>query len=147
MVMPRSDTALEELMCKVVGEFIQKGIAAKIADNLYVDGDTLEELFNNWECILLSLSASNLRLSPEQTIINPQHVMILGWVWSNGTLRASNHRITALSTCAVPETVRQMRSFLGAYKVLSRVIPRCSQYLNQLSSMVANEQSLGMSLS
>ena len=114
------------LMCKVVGEFIQKGIAAKIADNLYVGGNTVEELFNNWECILSSLSACDLKLSPGQTTVNPQHVTILGWIWSNGTLRASKHRITALSTCVMPETVRQMRGFLGAYKILARVIPRCS---------------------
>ena len=141
MGMPGSETALEELMCKVVGEFIQKGIAAKIADNLYVGGNTVEELFNNWECILSSLSACDLKLSPGQTTVNPQHVTILGWIWSNGTLCASKHRITALSTCVMPETVRQMRGFLGAYKILARVIPRCSQYLSPLEAMASNKQS------
>ena len=141
MGMPGSESALEELMCKVVGEYIQQGIAAKIADNLYVGGNTPEELFTNWEKILHALSECNLKLSPNQTIINPQEVTILGWIWNNGTLKVSNHRVSSLSTCTIPKTVRQMRSFIGAYKVLSRVIQHCSQYLSKLDSMVANKKS------
>jgi len=141
MGMPGSEAALEELMCKVVGQYIQQGIAAKIADNLYVGGNTPEELFNNWEKVLQSLSESDLKLSPNQTVINPQEVTILGCVWNNGTLRASSHKVGALATCDIPKTVRQMRSFIGAYKVFSRVIKHSSQYLHKLESMAANKKS------
>ena len=44
MGMPGSETALEELMHRVLGELIQEGIVAKIADDLYCGGDTPEEL-------------------------------------------------------------------------------------------------------
>ena len=131
--MPGSESALEELMCKVIGKFIQQGQAAKLADNLYVGGNTPEELYANWEQILHALSECNLKLSPNQTVINPQEVTILGWIWNNGTLKASSHSITSLSTCAIPKTVRQLRSFIGAYKILSRVIKHCSQYLDKYS--------------
>ena len=47
MGMPGSETALEELMCRVLEELIQEGIVAKIADDLYCGGDTLEELRYN----------------------------------------------------------------------------------------------------
>ena len=43
MGMPGSESALEELMCKVIRNFIQQGQAAKLADNLYVGGNTPEE--------------------------------------------------------------------------------------------------------
>ena len=128
-------------MCKVVGEYIQNGAAAKIADNLYVGGNTLEELLHNWENVLQALSESNLKLSPNQTVINPHETSILGWVWNNGKLRASSHKISALSTCEIPKTVRQLRSYIGAYKVLSRVIKHSSQYLDKLEAMTANRKS------
>ena len=41
-------------------------------------------------------------------------------MWSQGCLSASPHRIAALATCSPPESVKGMRSFIGAYKVLSR---------------------------
>ncbi len=35
MGMPGSETALEELMCQVLGDLLEEGIVAKIADDLY----------------------------------------------------------------------------------------------------------------
>ena len=40
-----------------------------------------------------------------------------------------------------PESVKGMRSFIGAYKVLSRVLPHCSQLVDPLESSLANLQS------
>ena len=55
MGMLGSESALEELMCRVLGELIQEGIVAKIADDLYCGGDTPEELRYNWEHVLSAL--------------------------------------------------------------------------------------------
>ena len=60
---------------------------------------------------------------------------------SQGSLSASPHRIAALATCSPPESVKGMRSFIGAYKVLSRVLPHCSQLVDPLESSLANLQS------
>ena len=35
MDMPGSETALEELMCRVLGVLIHEGVVAKIADDVY----------------------------------------------------------------------------------------------------------------
>ena len=43
MGMPGSETALEELMSRVLGDLIQEGIVAKLADDLYCGGNTPEE--------------------------------------------------------------------------------------------------------
>ena len=63
MGMPGSETLLEELMCRVLGDFIQEGFAAKLADDLYCKGSTPQELVSNWSGILEALSRCNLRLS------------------------------------------------------------------------------------
>ena len=126
MGMPGSETALEELMCRVLGELIQEGIVAKIADDLYCGGDTPEELRYNWEHVLSALFENGLRLSAKRTVIAPKTTTILGWIWSEGTIRASPHHTTALATCDPPTTVKGLRSFIGAVKVLAHVIPQCS---------------------
>ena len=141
MGMPGSETALEELMSRILGDLLQEGIIVKIADDLYCGGDTGLDLALNWERLLHELDKANLRLSAPKTLIGPLTAIVLGWIWSLGTIRASSHRITALSTCDSPPTVKGLRSFLGAVKVLARVIPKCSEYLSPLEEIVAGRQS------
>ena len=141
MGMPGSETALEELMCQVLGELLKAGIVVKIADDLYCGGNTPLELLQNWEKVLLALHKADLRQSAKKTVINPQTATILGWVSKSGTLKASPHRVAALSSCPKPETVGRLRSFIGAFKVLARVIPVCSSLLIKLDEAVAGRLS------
>ena len=66
--------------------------------------------------------------------------MILGWIWNSGALQASPHRIAALASCSKLETVGRLKSFIGAYKILTRVIPQCSALLSPLDTVVAGRQ-------
>ena len=138
---PGSETTLEEVMCRVLGHLLQDGVVAKIADDLYCGGNTPQELFQNWKKVLQALYKCDLRLSASKTIINPKSTTILGWIWNSGTLTASSHRVNTLASCPEPDTVGRMRSFVGAYKVLSRMIPRCSAYLAPLDDATAGRQS------
>ena len=141
MGMPGSETALEELMSRVLGDLLKEGIVAKIADDLYCGGNSPSELLSSWKKVLQALHKCDLHLSASKTIINPQSTTILGWVWNPGTLSASPHRIAALASCPEPDTVTRMRSFIGAFKVLSRVIPGCSSLLAKLDDAVAGRES------
>ena len=49
MGMPGSETALEKLTLRVLGNCIQDGIVARLADDLYCGGNTLDELHSNWK--------------------------------------------------------------------------------------------------
>jgi hypothetical protein len=56
-------------------------------------------------------------------------------------IQASPHRIATLSTCDHPSTVKGMRSFVGAYKVLARVIPNCDDIMSSLDDVSAGRSS------
>lgn len=137
MGMPGSETALEELTCRVLGHLVQEGVVAKIADDLYCGGHTPEELLNNWERVLIALHKCSLNLSASKTIIAPKDAIILGWHWHLGTIQASPHRIATLASCQPPKTVTTLRSFIGSYKVLSRVIKNSSDLLAPLEDIIA----------
>ena len=141
MGMPGSETCLEELMSRVLGDLVQEGCVAKLADDLYCGGDSIENLYKNWSRVLTALINNNLRLSASKTIVCPKTTNILGWIWSEGTLRASPHRITSLTNVKPPTTVQGLRSFIGAYKVLSRVLQGYADLLHPLDSAVAKLQS------
>ena len=78
MGMPGSETALEELMCRILGDCLKDGVAARLADDLYCGADTPEELLVNWTRILDALRKSNIKLSPAKTTICPRRTTILG---------------------------------------------------------------------
>ena len=141
MGMPGSETALDEVMCRVLGPLLQDGSVAKTADDLYCGGNSPQELFHNWKRVLHALHRCNLRLSAHKTIISPTTTTILGWIWNAGCLSASPHRLNTLATYTEPSTVGRLRSFFGAYQVLSRVIPRCSSYLAPLDAITAGRPS------
>ena len=141
MGMPGSETALEELLSRVLGDLITNHVVIKMADDLFCGGATLEELFHNWSSVLERLQRCTLRLSPNKTVVCPDTTMILGWVWSQGRLSASKHTISSLSSCTLPKTVKQLRSFIGAVKALSRVLPKCTQFIGPLDTIVAGRES------
>ena len=115
MGMPGSEIALEELQSRVLGELIQKGIMAKVADDLYCGGNTVNELLSNWRDVLTALDTNRLTLSAHKAVIAPKSTTILGWKWSEGTLRASSHRVSTLTTCPKPENVEGLRSYLQIF--------------------------------
>ena len=141
MGMPGSETCLEELMSRVLGHLVEEGCVAKLADDLYCGGNSPEEALHNWSRVLEALNANNLRLSATKTTICPKTTNILGWVWSQGTLSASPHKLSALSTVVPPTTVQGLRSFIGAYKVLSRVIKGYADLLHPLDTINAGKAS------
>ena len=141
MGLPGSEVALEEVLSRVLGEEIMSLICVKNADDLYVGGNTLDELYTNWERVLTKLKANNLKLSGPKTVIAPKSTLILGWLWQEGTLQANPHSLAPLSVVTPPKTVRLLRSFIGAYKVLSRVLQGYSQLMQPLDAAVAGKQS------
>ena len=141
MGLPGSESALEELMSRVLGDLIQDGRVTKIADDLFCGGATPEEALENWRLVLQALDQCDLRLSASKTVICPRSVTILGWVWSDGQLSASPHRISTLASAELPRTVKNLRSFIGAYKVLSRVVKGAAYHVSPLDAACAGRES------
>ena len=141
MGLPGSESALEQLLCKVLGDLMVEGSVIKLADDLYIGGDSPKSLNHTWHRVLSLLSMNNLRLSPTKTVCCPASTEVLGWQWKQGTLSATSHRLNALSSCERPRTVKGLRSFVGSYKFLSRVLPRHSDVLDPLEKACAGEDS------
>lgn len=141
MGLPGSESALEELLSRVLGDLMISGSVVKLADDLYIGAETPSELNTVWERVLKLLDFNNLRLSPSKTVCCPTSTEILGWQWKQGTLSATNHRLNTLAACEPPQTIRGLRSFIGSYKFLSRVIPRHSDMLTPLDKLCASGES------
>ena len=141
MGMPGSSEHLDELMSRVLGHLAQDGILRRIADDLYIGGNTPEELLVNWERVLQQFEKNNLRLSASKTVICPINTTILGWIWSSGNITASAHKVTPLATWSLPSTVKELRSWIGAFKHLKVCVPHYSALLSDLESASGGKES------
>ena len=121
MGMPGSETAVGELLCRILGDLLLEGIVAKLADDIYCGGNTFVELQQNARRLLQCFANSGLRLTATKTTICSMSTTIIGWIWNMGTIQASPHRIATLASCEAPTTVKAMRAFVGPYKMITRV--------------------------
>ena len=137
MGMPGSSEWLDELMSRVVGHLVMEGHVLLIADDLYVGANNIPTLLSAWNDLLTALSKNNLVLSAVKTVIVPATTIVLGWIWNNGSLSVSPHKLCPLQKADPPKTCTAMRSFLGAYKDISRTIPRSSSFLSPLESAIS----------
>ena len=78
MGMPRSETALEELMCRVLGDLLEEGAVAKIADDLYCGGDDEAELVYNWKDFSLLWIGAILDFLHLKLLLHPNQQLFLG---------------------------------------------------------------------
>ena len=139
MGMPGTESALEEMMYRVLGDQLADGGVTKVMDDLYCGGSSPEEALQQWERVLKAFAKNGLRLSAHKTFICPKSTVILGWIWCQGTIRAGPHRVSALAAVdpLTITTVGQLRSFVGSYKFLSRVLKSYSDYMSPLEDAIA----------
>ena len=110
------DAYSDELTDRLMGDLVLKGKVAKLADNVYLGGKTMNELHEVFHEILKRCKNANLRMKPEKIRINIASADILGLHWNRGTLSPSTHKLDPLSVCQTPSTVKGLRSYLGAVR-------------------------------
>ena len=140
MGLPGSEASLETLLSRILGDLMYKGSVVKLADDLYAGADTVEELLAIWREVLRLLQLNGMRLSPLKTIICPLETVILGWLWKKGTISSTSHRLNTLMLCDPPSTVHKLRSFVGSYKALSKVVPHHADHLDPFEKLCASNR-------
>ena len=78
--MPGSSEFLQELTSRVFGAFITKGFVTVTASDLFVDGNSKEEILRKYERVLQRIAVNNL-FSVKKTVIYLHTTTILGWHW------------------------------------------------------------------
>ena len=141
MGQPGASEHLRELLTRVLGDFTKKGFVIAKDDDLYVGSiHSNPELLCNWQKVLHRMQQNNLYLSATKTVVAPQRTTVLGWIRNTGTISAPSHKINPLVKSDPPKTCSAMRSFIGAYKALSRCIPRYSSLMSPLEAAIKGLQ-------
>ena len=130
-----------ERLSRIYGELCQNGKMARQADGLFVGGNTIQELLDNLREVFERTRNCGFTLKPSKIVINPQKIVIFGWVRNKGGWEPTEHTVTPLLKAEPPKTVRQLRSFLGAVKQLSACIENYAVILSPLEKVAAGKGS------
>ena len=126
---------------KVYGDMVQQGRMTRMADGLYPLGDTGQELLENYTEVLRRAENAGFTFKPSKTIIAPKSSVLFGWKLENRKWIPQDHVISSLSRTQRPVTVKQLRSFLGAYKQVAECIKEYSVLLNEFEKLVGSRPS------
>ena len=136
MGMPGASEHLRELLTRVLGDFLSEGFLLVKDDDMYIGAQNISQLLCNWQQVLERMQQNNLYLSASKTEIVPKRTTVLGWIWQSGTISIPQHKILPLVSSEPPRTCSAMRSFIGAYKALSRCIPNYSSLMSPLENCI-----------
>lgn len=133
------DEELNQLLSKVLGQQLLEGKCMKIADDLVVGGQTIQEAINNWNEVLTQLRLSNLKLSPTKVRIFPTEASIYGWQIKGDKITPDPHRQLLLGKTSFNDlkTISDLRSWMGIFKTFLIAMPGLAQIMDPFDRIVA----------
>ena len=118
----------------------------RMADGLYVFGNTYAELFENLNEVFDRARLSNLTFKPSKIIICPLNTVIFGWQKQGDAWLPLQHTTLPLINAPLPITVKQLRSWIGSYKQLSTCIQNYAIPLSRLEKLTGSDKSSSMKI-
>ena len=137
--MKNQSEGLQHKMRMVLGDLIQQGKARIIADDIQTGGKTVMEALENWKLILQACAKNNIKIDPKKTKILSNNIHLLGWIKKNDSLHPDPHRILAIQKAEFPNTVSDMRSYLGTYKTFFKSMENMAQILHPLEQVTGEK--------
>ena len=130
-----------EVLARIYGDMVGEKKVTRIADQLYILGDSLVELNENFKEVLNRARNAGLTFKPSKIVICPKSTIILGWQKINNDWFPTNHVLSPLSQAEPPSTVKKLRGWLGAYRQIAKTIPNYSSYIQIFEKLVGGKNS------
>ncbi|KAL0172982.1 hypothetical protein M9458_033293, partial [Cirrhinus mrigala] len=131
-----STGCLKELMERCIADMHLKD-ALVFLDYVILFSRTLEEHEERLLRVLTRLKEFGLKLSPEKCVFFQTSVRYLGHVVSRDGVRTDPEKISALRTWPVPQTLRELKSFLGFAGYYRRFVKGYSSIVKPLHSLTS----------
>ena len=138
-----SESELDELLARVLGQELQDGICYVERDDIIVGGESHQQALDNWERVLDKLNHNNLKLSPKKVKYFPSDIEVFGMRIKNGQALPSDHVLTSLGKSSIQQlkTVKQLNSWKGLYKTLLSSLPNLANVMSPFDQAVTNKSS------
>ncbi|XP_034565105.1 uncharacterized protein LOC117830889 isoform X2 [Notolabrus celidotus] len=114
----------QRLMDQVLSDF--SGFAAAYLDDIVIYSNTWEEHLEHLQAVMDRIHSAGLTVNPSKCVFAAAETEYLGHIIGNGVIRPQVSKIQAMESCPLPQTRKQLRSFLGMAGFYHRFIPQFS---------------------
>uniref|UniRef100_A0A3B3HAG4 Gypsy retrotransposon integrase-like protein 1 n=3 Tax=Oryzias latipes TaxID=8090 RepID=A0A3B3HAG4_ORYLA len=111
---------MNQVLCGV-SEF-----AAAYLDDIVIFSNTWDEHLGHLERVLDCLQGAGLTVNPSKCVFAKPETDYLGYIIGNGMIKPQTDKVSAIQSCPLPVTKKQLRSFLGMAGFYHRFIPHFS---------------------
>ena len=109
-------------------------------DDIIISGHNDEEHLHHLEEVLTRLEKAGLRLNPQKCKFLANTVQYCGHTISKEGIHTMPSKVDAIQNAPAPETVSQVRSFVGLVTYYQRFIPDMATMLNPLTSLLQKDR-------
>ena len=136
-----SPSTFMRLMDKAFGDVNFQSLLVYI-DDILVFGSDFEETLSRLKMVLCRLSKLNLKVKPEKCQLFREKVRYLGHIVTSQGTSPDPEKIRAIVEWKRPETLRDLRGFLGLSGYYRRFIPKYSEIANPLQSLLRGQDNV-----
>lgn len=127
----------ERLMEKVLRQLLRK-VCLVYLDDVIIFGKSFEEMLNRLRQVFLQLRSANLKLNPKKCSFFKKEIKYLGYVVSEEGVSTDPEKIASVRDWPVPQTKKQVRSFLGFCSYYRKFVKGFSLIAKPLFSLTEN---------
>ena len=127
-----------ERLGRIYGDMCKDEKMTRMADGLYILGNTYGELLENLREVFKRARAANLTFKPSKIIICPKETILFGWKKKGEAWLPTEHTVLPLVNAEEPSTIKQLRSWIGSYKQLAACIKDHSIPLGRLEKLTGS---------
>ena len=130
-----------ERLARIYGDMCGEERMTRMADGLFILGDSLENLAANFREALSRARLCGLTFKPSKVVVAPVNTVIFGWKKEGAGWKPTSHTISPLTKAEPPITVKQLRSWLGSYKQITNCINNYAALLGPLEDIIGGRAS------
>ena len=123
------------LMERIFGDHLQSLVL--FLDDVVVFSTSVEQHLQRLELVLQRLQKENLKVKLSKCCFFQKQVKYLGHVVSEAGVATDPDKIAAVAQWKCPETVKELKSFLGFASYYQQFVPGFSQIASPLNSLAA----------
>ena len=129
-------------LCRIMDELLRPyaAFAFPYMDDVAIVGQSFEELIRNCELVFKKLGKAGMKISGKKTVIGVQEMIFLGHKITPDGIYPDPSKVHNIQEWARPNTVTQLRQFLGLANYLRKFIKNYAAIAHGLTRQTSGEK-------
>lgn len=123
----------QRMMNNVLNQEINRDICLVYLDDIIIYSKTKQEHINRLQQVFEALRNANLKVNKNKCVFMEKEIEFLGHVLNKDGLKPNQKKIEAIQKFPIPQTVKEIRAFLGLIGYYRKFVPNLSKIVKPLT--------------